>query len=242
MLPLKHSFRLVSGKKDKAIKSNQEPEVVNVSSTTPDDKKRSFLKLASLAGLGVAAATLLPKKANAFVFGSSPGASRIGLKNSSNNPIDPATEGTLGLVNTAVGNILTDADSIKTNTASIVNNTANIPAKGQATMANSMPVVIASNQTPISVSGSLAFDASSKMTVDAADSLFYLRKIVKQLEPLTTVDAGNRQRVIIDSSSSLTVTLSSNPVTTIAGQGIQMYQDIARNTYANGIRNNLKFS
>ncbi|MCX6713608.1 MAG: twin-arginine translocation signal domain-containing protein [Candidatus Vogelbacteria bacterium] len=219
-----------------------EPRLVETASAISDDKKRSFLKLAGLAGLGVAAATMLPKKANALVFGSSPGASRIGLKNSSNTPIDPATEGTLQSVNTSITGVLSDMDSIKTNTATIVTNTANLPVKGQNNMANSLPVTIASNQTPIPISGSMTFDASSKMTVDAADSLFFLRKIVKQLEPLTTVDNANRQRVTIDSSGTLTVSLSTNVVTTVAGQNQQMYQDVARNTYATGVRSNLSFT
>ena len=244
MLPIKYSFRLMSRKKIKARKQEKSAQSLEASSAVKNIDKRAFLRFAGLVGLGVAAAGLIPKKASALVFGSTPASSHIGIKDTSNNPINPATEGTLQLVNTSISSVLADEDSIKTNTASIVTNTANIPAKGQAQMSASMPVTIASNQTPIPISGSMTFDPSSKMTVDAADSLFFLRKIVKQLEPLTVVDGANRQRITIDSSGAgtLTVTLSSNTVTTVAGQGMQMYQDVARNTYANGIRNNLNFS
>ncbi len=242
MLPIEYSFSFISRKELKEIKFRQAPQVAQVVSSVQDNHKRTFLRLAGLVGLGVVTAGLIPKKASALVFGSAPAASRIGIKDSNNNPINPATEDTLLLVNTSVGNVLTDADSITANTASMATNTANIPAKGQAAMSASMPVTIASNQTPIPISGSMSFDAASKMTVDAADSLFYLRKIVKQLEPLATVDSANRQRITIDSSSTLTVTLSANVVTTVAGQNQQMYQDVARNTYANGVRNNLSFS
>lgn len=241
MLKSAHSFRLLSGKNEitdirPALKSEKKVSNVKTEDTSESDsKKRSFLKLAGVVGVGAIAVSLLPKKAEALVFGSNPTATSTGVKNASGTRINPATEETLATVQAST-------TAIESSTASIKTNTDRIPSLGQAVMANSTPVVIASDQSPIAISGSMSFDASSRMTVDASDSLFYLRKIVKQLEPLTTVDSSNRQRVIIDSSSALTVTLSANTVTTIAGQGTQMFQDVARNTFANGIRNNLAFS
>ncbi len=194
-----------------------------------------FLRTLGVLGLGIVGASAIPRKADALVLGGAPSTSVIGVKDSTNARVNPATEDTLATIKT-------DTASIASSASSIAASTANIPVRGQAVMANSMPVVIASDQGPIPIAGSMSFDASSKMTVDAADSLYFLRKIVKQLEPLNTVDSANRQRVIIDGSVSLTVTLSSNAVTTVAGQGLQMYQDVARNTYANGVRTNLAFS
>lgn len=221
-----------------------------------DDNKRLFLKVAGVAGLGLAASALFPSQTTAYIAGSAPtsgggggGGGTVGLKNIGGTSINPATEDTLALVqgntssvDTNIGTVNTNISNIDSNISSIKANTANIPTKGQTTMVNSMPVTIASDQPALPISGTMSFDASSRMTVDPSDSLFYLRKIVKQLEPLTTVDAANRQKVYIDGSASLTVTLATTAVTTIAGQGNQMYQDVARNTYANGVRNNLAFT
>lgn len=139
---------------------------------------------------------------------------------------------------------------------------ANIPAKGQSTMSASTPVVISSDQTPIPVSGSFSIDAvglkdSTDTRINPAqdDSVILLRRIVKLMESQATVDSANRQRITIDSlgtgtavtttipvSGTVTATVSSAAISTIAGQNQQMFQDVARNAYANGIRNNLLFS
>ena len=60
-----------------------------------DAKKRSFLKLASMAGLGAVAVSMIPKKAEAYVMGGSPTSSVVGVKNASNTRVNPATEETL---------------------------------------------------------------------------------------------------------------------------------------------------
>lgn len=75
----------------------EEESVVDASEVTPivDARKRSFLKLASMAGLGAVALGVLPKKAEAYVMGSSPTSSVVGVKNSSDVRVDPATEDTL---------------------------------------------------------------------------------------------------------------------------------------------------
>lgn len=60
-----------------------------------DAKKRSFLKLASMAGLGAVAVSMIPKKAEAYVMGATPTSSVVGVKNASNTRVNPATEETL---------------------------------------------------------------------------------------------------------------------------------------------------
>lgn len=60
-----------------------------------DDKKRSFLKLAGVIGAGALAVSLIPKKAEALVFGGTPSANVVGVKNASNSRINPATDETL---------------------------------------------------------------------------------------------------------------------------------------------------
>ncbi|MEK7165008.1 MAG: hypothetical protein AAB779_03620, partial [Patescibacteria group bacterium] len=63
-----------------------------------DKNKRTFLKVAGVAGAGIAASLLLPKKASALIMGSSPTTGVVGVKNAANTRINPATEETLGTV------------------------------------------------------------------------------------------------------------------------------------------------
>jgi len=63
-----------------------------------DKDKRTFLKVAGIAGAGLAASLLLPKKAEALIMGSSPTTGVVGVKNATNTRINPATEETLGTV------------------------------------------------------------------------------------------------------------------------------------------------
>mgnify|MGYP003332657214 FL=1 len=108
---------------------------------------------------------------------------------------------------------------------------------GQAANANSAPVTISSDQI-----------SSNKLASD--ESLALLRRIVKLLESNAVVDGQNRQRMTIDSISSVTlptvstvgqVTTVGN-MTTMAGQNQQMFADVARNTYATGIRSKLNWT
>ncbi len=60
-----------------------------------DTNKRSFLKLAGIAGAGLVASQLFPNKASALIMGSSPTTGVTGVKNASNVRINPATEETV---------------------------------------------------------------------------------------------------------------------------------------------------
>ncbi len=60
-----------------------------------DDSKRLFLKVAGVAGLGMAATALFPKAADAYVAGSTPTSNVVGVKDDTNTRINPATEETL---------------------------------------------------------------------------------------------------------------------------------------------------
>ena len=101
LLPFKYSFRLVS-KKTLQSEFSEASETSKLSEknlapvvTLEDDRKRSFLKLAGLAGVGIVASQLLPKKADAYVLGSTPSSSVVGLKNAANTRINPATDESL---------------------------------------------------------------------------------------------------------------------------------------------------
>lgn len=76
-----------------------------------------------------------------------------------------------------------------------------------------------------------------------------LSRLVKVMENQQACDAGQRQRVIIDAGTITTVsavtavtTVSSmTNAAAIAGMGQEQYINIARNAYANSIRNKLTF-
>jgi hypothetical protein len=75
--------------------------LLSVESTDPeqhkvnDQGKRTFLKVAGIAGVGLAVSLFSPKKAHALIMGSSPTTGVVGVKNAANTRINPATEETL---------------------------------------------------------------------------------------------------------------------------------------------------
>ncbi len=89
-LPNKLSFKLVrKTRNDVPVDTSAVAELVE---HIDDSNKRLFLKVLGGAGLGLFAASLFPKKADALVVGSAPTSSVVGLKDSSNDRINPATD------------------------------------------------------------------------------------------------------------------------------------------------------
>ncbi len=86
--PNKFSFRLIRKGKIKKESGESVPAI-------GDFNKRLFLKVLGTAGVGVFAATMFPKKADALIMGSTPSSSVVGLKDDSNTRINPATEESL---------------------------------------------------------------------------------------------------------------------------------------------------
>jgi len=92
-----HSFVLkeeVVIPQDTPKQETLEKSLAAIEQTNPleDTKKRQFLKFLGIAGLGVAGSLFLPKRADAFVFGSTPTSNVVGVKNTSNEEVNPATE------------------------------------------------------------------------------------------------------------------------------------------------------
>jgi len=83
-------------KKAKSITTVEE----TVEEEEVDTKKRTFLKVAGATGLGLAAVTLLPKSASAYVTGSTPTSNVVGVKNAANTRVNPATEETVATLAT----------------------------------------------------------------------------------------------------------------------------------------------
>lgn len=76
-------------------KNNLDSEAEEIEEKNVDGNKRLFLKVAGIAGLGVAASTLIPKQASAYIAGGAPTSNIVGIKDDDNNRINPATEETL---------------------------------------------------------------------------------------------------------------------------------------------------
>lgn len=63
-----------------------------------DKQKRLFLKGLAVMAVTAVAAAALPRRASALVMGSTPGTGVVGVKDSSNTRVNPATEETLDLL------------------------------------------------------------------------------------------------------------------------------------------------
>jgi len=106
VLPSKHSFLLtqntiVDPDPLPSISDTGTENVAGTPSETTDSQtkvsdrsKRNFLKAAGVAGAGVIASQLGPNKAQALIMGSSPTTGVVGVKDSTNTRINPATEET----------------------------------------------------------------------------------------------------------------------------------------------------
>ena len=283
MLASKHSFRLLLKKRIIPANTDQKPEKkeFDTTSSESDSKKRSFLKLAGIVGVGALATSVLPRKADAIVFGSNPGASATGLKNAAGVQINPATQDTLQTVANQTNLLTFDSGTnpanLKVNIAAIspgadigIQNASNVtinPAT-QETLASINAVTSQMQFTGgallTSVGGTgnivgLKDTTSTQVNPATDDSLVYLRRMVKLMESQAAVDASNRQRVTVDAFGNtvtgvgasgagiprVTVSNDSNflaTISTLNGWNDQMFQDPARNAYANGIRANLVFS
>ena len=88
--------------------------------------------------------------------------------------------------------------------------------------------------TAVNMFGNLATD----------DTVILLRRIVKLMEASANVDAGNRQRVTVDSitgGSFLSTVSSVTNVAAMAGLDQRQFHDMARTAYNTGVRAQLNF-
>lgn len=257
MSELKNHLKLVSGstfkkstvlrpkvdsisaqKKQIVLNKQKEESIIKIKSeikenkSSVDNDKRLFLKFAGVAGLGIAASALFPNQADAYVAGSTPTSNVVGLKDSSNVRIDPATEATLALIQAKTANLTFDGS----------NNLLTSSSGGASSV-------------------TLKDTTNTQVNPATDDSAMLLRRLVKQVDSLAVVDSAQRQKVTIDSiSGSLTLgtittvgtvstvttvstlTSATNLVALGGVDGRYLYIDTARNASANGIRNNLAFS
>lgn len=79
------------------------------------------------------------------------------------------------------------------------------------------------------------------------EQIILLRRIAKILETTSAADIAQRQRITIDAVTggvSIAIAAANNTIgnVSVGGADQRQFIDIARNTYANGIRNKLTFS
>ncbi len=135
----KENFQTIENQTSEAVLVNdqsQAPEYV-------DARKRSFLKLASMAGLGAVAVSMIPKKAEAYVMGASPTSSVVGVKNSSNTRVNPATEDTLLT-------LLAGQGVVKLTTTLAASGNVRVPASGKKIRVYSTRFSLTADMTSVS--------------------------------------------------------------------------------------------
>lgn len=159
---------------------------MKISSAPVDTKKRDFLKLAGVLGLGAIAASALPQKAQAYVMGSSPTSSVVGVKNAANTRIDPATE---------EGNLATIAGkdfATQTTLAQIKANSDKFNFDGESLMVTGLSTDGLTNTVK-------TVDANSaRVGLASDDSIVLMRRMVKLMESKATVDTATRRRITVD--------------------------------------------
>lgn len=208
-------------KEEALITSKIIKEEINNSSI--DDSKRMFLKVAGVAGLGLAASALFPKSSEAYVSGSTPTSNVVGIKNIANVKIDPATESKQDAILTE---LQLKADLTETQPVSIAS-TVNVGVSG------------------ISNAIGINDGIGSRINPAQDDSIILLRRMVKLMESQAVVDNQMRQRVVVDLMPTTTVTGtvtvgSITSVNQLAGVDSRwQIIDWSRQTYNSGIRGNL---
>lgn len=86
---------------------------------------------------------------------------------------------------------------------------------------------------------------ASGTTINPAteETLVLLRRMVKLMEPLAVQDSQQRQRVAVETIANMATLAQLNNMSTFGSvDGRFHFIDMARNAYANGIRNNLNFN
>jgi hypothetical protein len=103
MLANKYSFRFIKSEPKGFEKERIQNKIESVgSSDINDNGKRVFLRALGVAGVGLIASQFFPKKSDALVMGSTPASNVVGIKNSGNARINPATEDTLSALRTGL--------------------------------------------------------------------------------------------------------------------------------------------
>lgn len=165
-LPSTDSFVLI---RRPVIEPSLTPEAGNVLASIPqssdgeqskvsDQGRRNFLKVASIAGAGIIVSQLSPKKAQAFIMGSSPTTGVVGIKNATNARINPATEETVASLlkpsdlTFDTGSLQVKVTSLPTTGSSSFSDSGNVDKKGLVDGDRHVQVDVLSSTLPSSAS------------------------------------------------------------------------------------------
>lgn len=179
--------------------------------TVGDKNKRTFLKVAGIAGAGLAASLLVPKKAEALIMGSSPTTGVVGVKNSTNTRINPATEETLDEVLKKT-DLTFDTGSLQVKVTSLpdssFSDSGNVAKKGLVDADRHVQVDVLSSGLPSSAS-----TETTQQTIAFGGKKYALRLVtVGDVDYIAEADTGrltseNVWRVKkVDSSSGIIIT------------------------------------
>ncbi len=120
-----------------------------------DLDKRIFLKGLGIAGLGVVAAILFPKKADALILGGTPTSSVVGVKNVANTRVNPATEETAATL-LKTSDLTFDTGSLQVKVTSLPPNSfsdsGNVAKSGLVDSDRHLQVDVLSSALPITAS------------------------------------------------------------------------------------------
>jgi hypothetical protein len=227
-LPKKENFNTkeVEVIKTQAILNTTSIVEDEINNPSIDDTKRMFLKVAGVAGLGLAASALFPKSSEAYISGSTPTSNVVGIKNIANAKINPATEdGNLANVKTNTDSLLTSTggayirqDSTDTiakesggNLAAIKTNTDNLSALKTNTDkfkfdGDNLLISGGSGGGGYEIVGLKDLN-SNRVNPATDDAIVLLRRMVKLMESQATTDAATRQRITVDSLGALGATM-----------------------------------
>lgn len=150
-----------------------------------DSKKRDFLKVAGVVGLGLVASQVFPKKAEAYVLGSSPTSGVVGLKNAANTRIDPALEG---------GNLATIAAEDFATQATL----ALIKTNSDKFNFTGTDLKVTGLSDGLSDTVKTSDKSATQVGLASEDSIVLMRRMVKLMESKATVDTANRRRITVD--------------------------------------------
>lgn len=144
------------GEEEAAIPALQQTD--SEQSGVSDEQKRNFLKVASIAGAGIMASQMLPKKASALIMGSSPTTGVVGIKNASNTRINPATEETVSSI-LKTSDLTFDAGSLQVKVTSVsgegsssFSNSSNVAKSGLVDADRHVQVDVLSSALPSAAS------------------------------------------------------------------------------------------
>lgn len=225
LIPNRHSFTIVNRKslqkKDDFITSQIVEE--SVQESINDGDRRNFLKLLGGASVGAAVLSLIPSKAQAYIIGSSPTAGIVGVKNSSNVGVNPATEdGNLATLTAKDFATETTLNTLKDKDFATQTTLATRASEStlSAIKANSDKFLfdVSGNLLTASTGGGVASAVTVKDTTNTQinpatdESIIYLRRMVKLMESQAVVDNQMRQKITIDSLGGGTAVTTTIPV------------------------------